>query len=299
MSQSFSGSISCKVPLLLKILLLLVTTSVFASPVNDDSTGNDSPNPDQPSENPDFRIVRVVIQDYGIRELTIPTNGQFAWDELNDIDIPDARIISDVDIDNDSDSDSDNAQEQRHTTCFFWRSYDEGNVPYATNDAFVSPPIYSTGRPARMGGFGAGQASMTKPYRAAERIYCYDSTAEQTGKNMVTVFVQNVQQEHVILRLPVSAENKFYTIPMSPRPQSSESPPTTSSSSSSSSPGSQDDDLRKFSDPGVSNLVVMYAPQTNSYCMADAGPQKIFVFEMGNPLKFQPAERVFELRCRY
>ena len=283
-------------PFLSKISLvfLIVASTTLASPIH-----NNNPN-DPSNEQPlTSRTVRILIQNSGVRELTIPTNGQFAYDELDFIDILDAKILSDGNAGSDGNVDNDDwtlqslqqpqesQEQQHHTTCFFWRSWDEGKVPFAYNDAFVSSPIYST-----------GQTSMVQPYRSAERVYCYDSTGEHVhaSKNMVTIFAQNAQEEQKLLRLPVSAEEKIYTLPFLPKPQSSGSMTTTTTPSS---PEPQDEDLQGFSARGVTGMAIMYAPRTDSYCLVDAGPRKVFALQKGAPLKFQPPERVYEVECRY
>ena len=138
---------------------------------------------------------------------------------------------------------------------------------------------------------------MARGYRAAERIYCYDSTAEQTNRDVITVFMQNSQEEQTLVRLPVSAEERSFVLAMSEKPQPSDS--SDSSSSSSSKMSVQDSSLKDFSDRGVTGMVLMYVPQRDSYCIADAGTRDMYALEFGIALKLQPGKKVFELDCRY
>ena len=148
-------------------------------------------------------------------------------------------------------------QQQQHTTCFFWCSRDEGAVPYARGDAFLSQPVYSQSQSAAS---QAGQSSTFRPYKAAERIYCYDSIAEQANRNVVTVFMQNSQEEQKLVRLAVSAEERSYAIAMAPRARSSSS--SGSSGSSSSETSLQDNSLQDFSDYGVTGFGANICPKT-------------------------------------
>lgn len=117
-------------------------------------TGSDS--------TPNGRVVQVEIQDYGTVELTLDPSSAHSMVPLPNVDIVDAEVRS-----------------EGPTTCFFhkwpepdWPKYDR---------SFASIPLRTDGVTA--------DAFRIQQFKAAERVYCYDSTDEWNPNRITTTLL--------------------------------------------------------------------------------------------------------------